>query len=59
MDQYWYGFRLENYNHHIPFIKKLYDQDLTNAEIDQIIDTVCNKLLEDIEHRIDSLSNRK
>jgi hypothetical protein len=55
MDVYWYGFRLINYNRHEPFLKKMYDQDLTLTDIESIADVVCDQLIRDIEIRIESI----
>ncbi len=54
LDTYSYTFTLINYNNQAPFFKKLYNQQLTDAEVAQITDTVCLKLIDNIDFRFDS-----
>lgn len=49
MDVYKYEFLLVNYNNHQPFIKKLYDQQLSKDDIRQICDIVCDQVMDNIE----------
>ncbi|HEV9035116.1 MAG TPA: PDDEXK nuclease domain-containing protein [Puia sp.] len=56
MDQYWYGFKMFNYNNQQPFIKKLYDEQLTAQDISQIIDLVCEQIMDSIESIIDRMN---
>ena len=53
IDTYWYGFTLVNYNNQQPFIKKLYDEQLTPQEIDGIVDMVYNEMISEIEKNIE------
>lgn len=53
IDVYWYGFTLVNYNNQQPFIKKLYDEQLTPQEIDGIVDMVYNEMISEIEKNIE------
>jgi hypothetical protein len=52
MEDYWYGFTLYEHNNNKPFFKKLYDQDLTEKDIEQITDTICEALIEQIDSRL-------
>lgn len=49
MDAYRYEFILINYNNQQPFIKRLYDQQLTKENIRQICDTMCDQVMDNIE----------
>jgi predicted nuclease of restriction endonuclease-like (RecB) superfamily len=49
LDVYKYEFILINYNNHQSFIKKLYDQQLSKEDIQQICDTVCDQVMDNIE----------
>lgn len=51
-DQYWYGFTLVNYNNQQPVIKKLYHEQLTPNDIDEIVETVYNFVIDEIENNI-------
>jgi len=53
MDTYWYGFSLVNHENGQPFLKKLYHQQLTNEERQQIIDLIVTKVLDRIEWAIE------
>ena len=55
IDVYWYGFTLVNYNNQQPFIKKLYDEQLTPQEIDGIVDIVYNEMISEIEKNIERM----
>ena len=55
IDTYWYGFTLVNYNNQQPFIKKLYDEQLTPQEIDGIVDMVYNEMISEIEKNIERI----
>ena len=55
IDTYWYGFTLVNYNNQQPFIKKLYDEQLTPQEIDGIVDMVYNEMISEIEKNIERM----
>ena len=58
LDTYWYGIILINYKDNQPFIKKLYDEQLSTAEIENIADTIHEILVTDIENRIDNLKSK-
>jgi predicted nuclease of restriction endonuclease-like (RecB) superfamily len=58
MDQYWYGFRLINHNNQQPFLKKLYDDQLTGQDILQIIDLTCEHLMDNIDHLIEYMNSK-
>ncbi|MFM7852539.1 MAG: YhcG family protein, partial [Flammeovirgaceae bacterium] len=53
MDTYWYGFSLVNHENGQHFLKKLYHQQLTNEERQQIIDLIVTKVLDRIEWAIE------
>jgi predicted nuclease of restriction endonuclease-like (RecB) superfamily len=53
MDTYWYGFSLVNHENGQPFLKKLYHQQLTDEERQQIIDLIVTKVLDRIEWAIE------
>lgn len=55
IDTYRYGFVLVNYNNQQPFVKKLYHEQLSEEDIELIIDTVYNSVVEKIEWQIERL----
>ena len=55
VDTYWYGFILLNYNNQQPFLKKQYHEQLTTNDIDLIVDTIYNVVIDDIERRVNSI----
>jgi predicted nuclease of restriction endonuclease-like (RecB) superfamily len=59
IDTYSYGFVILNHNNQQPFIKKLYHEQLTPAEIETIVDTVHNKVMDDIDRQIEYLKSRE
>ena len=59
LDQYQYGITLMNYNNHQPFVKKLYEQALTTAEMETIADIIGNQILEQIEGQIEFISRNR
>ena len=59
MQEYWYGFKLENYNNQQPFLKKLYHQPLTTEDKQQIIDLLMNTVMDRIEWIIEYLKNKE
>ncbi|MFM7022252.1 MAG: YhcG family protein [Flavobacteriales bacterium] len=59
IETYWYGFALVNYNNQQPFIKKLYHEQLTAQEIESIVETVYNFVLQDIERDVERIQNEK
>jgi len=56
-DIYWYGFTLINYNSQQPFIKKLYHEQLTPNDIEEIVEKVYKYVLEEIEKNIERIVN--
>lgn len=58
MEVYWYGFTLMNYNNQQPFIKKLYHEQLTPKDIKDIVEIVCNLVVEDIKQGIERIKNQ-
>lgn len=59
MQEYWYGFKLENYNRQEPFLKKLYHQPLTTEDQQQIIDLLMNTVMDRIDWIIEYLKNKE
>ncbi len=57
IDVYWYGFALVNYDKQLPLIKKLYGEQLTPQEIEQIIEIVYNEMINEIENNIERIKN--
>lgn len=53
MDTYWYGFALVSYNKEQPFLKKMYHQQLTVEERQEIVDLMVSKVLDRIEWAIE------
>ena len=49
MDTYWYGFALVNHNNQQPFLKKMYHQQLTNEEMQSVLELMVSKVLDRIE----------
>lgn len=54
IDEYWYGFKIVNYNNNQPFVKKLYHQNLESKEINEITEQVLNFVIDNIEYFIKS-----
>lgn len=59
IDTYSYGFVILNHNNQQPFIKKLYHEQLTPAEIELIVDTVHNKVMDDMDRQIEYLKDKE
>jgi predicted nuclease of restriction endonuclease-like (RecB) superfamily len=59
IDTYSYGFAVLNHNNHQPFIKKLYHEQLTPADINKIVDTVCEKVMDDIDRQVEQLKSKE
>lgn len=53
MDTYWYGFALVNHKNQQPFLKKMYHQQLTNEEIQSVLEIMVSKVLDRIEWAIE------
>jgi len=53
MDTYWYGFALVNHNNQQPFLKKMYHQQLTNEEMQSVLELMVSKVLDRIEWAIE------
>ena len=58
INTYWYGFVLVNYNQQQPFIKTLYPHLLTSKDIDTIVETVYNFVMDDIDADIERLKKK-
>ena len=50
---YWYGFSMVNYNDQQPFLKKMYHQQLTKEDMQNITDLLVTKVLDRIEWAIE------
>jgi predicted nuclease of restriction endonuclease-like (RecB) superfamily len=48
-NQYWYGFRLTNYDNQQVFKKKLYTQSLTKDDIAEVCNLTCDQIMDRIE----------
>lgn len=46
----WYGFTLINYNNQRPFLKKMYHEQLSEADIKEIVNVINNFVIDDIEN---------
>ncbi len=57
IDTYWYGFTLINYNNQQPFIKKLYNEQLSKEDINQITDTISEFVIDNIERNLERMSD--
>lgn len=55
LDIYYYGFTLINYNNHRPFIKKPYHEQLSIEEMNIIIDTIYEQVINDIESCVERI----
>lgn len=53
VNTYWYGFSLINFNKSWPFLKKLYHEQLTPKDIEQICATVNDHLMDSIENSLE------
>lgn len=58
-NRYWYGFSIPNYNNHQPFLKKLYHQQLSNADVNIIIDLIMTQVLDKIEWFFERINEKK
>jgi predicted nuclease of restriction endonuclease-like (RecB) superfamily len=59
IDTYHYGIMLVNYNNQQPFIKKVYGEQLTEADMATIVDTAFEQVIENIEYNIKSINENK
>ncbi len=59
IDTYWYGFSVVNYNNQEPILKKLYHEQLTQQDIQALVETVFDFALADIEKRIEWINEDK
>lgn len=57
-DIFWYGFTLANYNNHQPFVKKVYLEQLTENDIEKIVDTAYNEVIDHINEQVDRMNRR-
>jgi hypothetical protein len=48
-DAHWYGFVLSHYNGQIPYLKKMYHQPITGADVQTIIDLMVTQVLDKLE----------
>lgn len=55
---FWWGFSLMNYNNQQPFYKKLYHEQLDKTDIEQIVEIVYNKVIDDIEVQLTFMRNK-
>lgn len=56
--QYWWGFTLLNHNNQQTFIKKLYHQEITTEDQQQVIDLMMTKIMDRIEWILDFMKNK-
>jgi predicted nuclease of restriction endonuclease-like (RecB) superfamily len=56
IQNYWYGFTLVNHNNQQPFLKKLYHQQITKEDKQQIVDLLMSKVLDKIHRIIERLN---
>ncbi|MFM9909026.1 MAG: YhcG family protein [Chitinophagaceae bacterium] len=56
IQNYWYGFTLVNYNNQQPFLKKLYHQQITKGDRQQIVDLLMSKVMDKIDWIIARIS---
>ncbi|MFN6946794.1 MAG: YhcG family protein [Cytophagaceae bacterium] len=55
---YWYGFSMMNYNNEQPFLKKLYHQDLSPKDVQQIVNLLMNSVLDRMEWIMERINNK-
>ena len=58
-ENYWYGFTLPNYNNHQPILKKLYGEQLTKPEIDEVVEKIFGKVMDEIDERVERIKQDK
>lgn len=58
IQNYWYGFALVNHNNQQPFRKKLYHQQITKEDRQQIVDLMMNKVMDRIDWIIDMMKEK-
>lgn len=58
IQNYWYGFTLANHNNRQPFLKKLYHQQITKEDIQQIVDLMMTKIMDEIDWIIDRMKEK-
>lgn len=59
ISNYWYGFALMGYNNQQPFLKKMYHQQLTKADIQVITDVATEYISDEIERHLSYIEQRK
>lgn len=52
LDVYYYGFKVSNYNHDQLFVKKLYHQELSKQNVENIVEVLCMQIMDRIEQQI-------
>lgn len=58
IQNYWYGFTLVNHNNQQPFLKKLYHQQITKEDRQQIVDLLMSKVLDKIDWIIERINEK-
>lgn len=58
INDYWYGFTLVNHNNQQPFLKKLYHQQITKEDRQQIVDLLMSKVMDRIDWIIDMMKEK-
>ena len=56
ISNYWYGFTLVNHNNQQPFLKKLYHQQITREDRQQIVDLLMSKVMDKIDWIIERMN---
>ncbi|MFN8342908.1 MAG: hypothetical protein U0V64_14700 [Cyclobacteriaceae bacterium] len=49
---YWWGMSITNYNNNQPFLKKLYNEQLTAEEVNNVVQFLYDFVVDEIEQRI-------
>ena len=55
LDEYQYGFKLINYNDQRPFMRKLYDEALSQGEIEKISEICCSQIMDHIAWQVEQI----
>ncbi|MEO6669449.1 MAG: PDDEXK nuclease domain-containing protein [Ferruginibacter sp.] len=55
-DVYWWGITLINYNEQQPFLKKLYGEQLTKGEMDNVIEIIKDSMLKEIDWKMEEIN---
>jgi predicted nuclease of restriction endonuclease-like (RecB) superfamily len=59
MQTYWYGLILSGHNQEQPFLKKMYHEQISQEEIQSVIDILISKVLDRIEWAIEHFEAKK